>query len=338
MKMIFIVGNSRSGTTMLGRVFGLHPQVHTFDEIHFFENLVRFSDVHERSEWSHDRLIELAERLLTTEREYRHLFAKVNQGKYRDDAETIITLASAKDPVSVYKSFLSFETSRQGKSIPCEQTPRYLFYAQEILSIFPEAVVINLVRDPRDVLLSQKNKWRRRYIDSKRTPLIESIRSWANYHPYTITRLWVSSVRMAEKCASSRRFMTLRYEDLLDKPESSIQELCRFVGIAYSPAMLRVSQIGSSTDKDKPDVTGIDVNRAGSWLKGGLSDVELAVCQDVAGKSMANHGYEVSPVGIGVTQKVMASLSFLVKIVLAISLNIHRTTNLIDSIRRRVNA
>lgn len=36
---IFIVGNSRSGTTMMGRILGNHTDVFTFHELHFFEQL-----------------------------------------------------------------------------------------------------------------------------------------------------------------------------------------------------------------------------------------------------------------------------------------------------------
>ena len=34
--MIFIVGNSRSGTTMLGRMLGKNPSVYSFPELHLF--------------------------------------------------------------------------------------------------------------------------------------------------------------------------------------------------------------------------------------------------------------------------------------------------------------
>ena len=37
--MIFVVGNSRSGTTMMGRILGQHPDVYTFGELHFFGQL-----------------------------------------------------------------------------------------------------------------------------------------------------------------------------------------------------------------------------------------------------------------------------------------------------------
>ncbi|MFI5135892.1 MAG: sulfotransferase, partial [Chitinophagales bacterium] len=39
MPFIFVVGNSRSGTKMMGRILGNHEKVHAFPEMHFFEQL-----------------------------------------------------------------------------------------------------------------------------------------------------------------------------------------------------------------------------------------------------------------------------------------------------------
>jgi hypothetical protein len=38
-KIIFIVGNSRSGTTMMLRIFNNHPKLMVLNELHFFEQL-----------------------------------------------------------------------------------------------------------------------------------------------------------------------------------------------------------------------------------------------------------------------------------------------------------
>nr|MCR5854169.1 sulfotransferase [Thermodesulfobacteriota bacterium] len=95
--------------------------------------------------------------------------------------------------MDVYKFFLYYETKKNKKEIPCEQTPRNLYYLKEIFENVPEAKVIYMLRDPRAVLLSQKNKWKMKFLGHKNMPLKEALRSWINYHPYTISKLWNSA-------------------------------------------------------------------------------------------------------------------------------------------------
>lgn len=65
--ILFIVGNSRSGTTMLGRILGNHSQVYTFGELHFFEQMVQENTL--AVQCSHDKLTASLERLLTSARD-----------------------------------------------------------------------------------------------------------------------------------------------------------------------------------------------------------------------------------------------------------------------------
>jgi hypothetical protein len=333
-RVIFIVGNSRSGTTMLGRVLGKHSRVHTFGELHFFEHQVDAATVCARSSWPLEKRFTLVERLLTTSRD--GFFAKVVPGKYQDEAERVLADVEGDDPVSAYKSFLHYESRRNGKSIPCEQTPRYLFFVKEILDFFPGACVINIVRDPRDVLLSQKNKWRRRFLGAKNIPFSEALRAWVNYHPYTISRLWVAAVRTANRFEGNPRFVSIRFEDLLQQPEASVQSLCSFVGITFEPDMLKVPQVGSSAGMDKPEQKGIDRSRSGSWRNGGLTDVELAICQHVAAKELSSLGYVEEPVVIAAWRRWMSMSGFAFKVLLALLLNLRRTKNLRETLRRRL--
>jgi len=333
-KIIFIVGNSRSGTTMLGRVFGNHSQVYTFGELHFFEHQVDAATVALRGEWAEERCLVLLERLLTTARD--GFFARVEPGRYREDARHILSSVERRDPVSVYHSFLLSEAGSRGKKIPCEQTPRYLFFAQEILDAFPDAVVINMVRDPRDVLLSQKNKWRRRFLGARNIPLTEALRAWANYHPYTIARLWRAAVRAARRHEGNARFVSLRFEDLVKQPEETVRSLCAFTGISYETEMLSVPQVGSSTGMDRPERKGIDGSRSGGWRKGGLTDMELAICQRVCGVEMTRLGYESEAVELAVWRRWMSMSVFALKAMLALMLNLRRTKNLRETLRRRL--
>lgn len=329
---IFIVGNSRSGTTMLGRVLGGHSQVYTYGELHFFERMVQESEL--TSPWERDKLISLLERLLTTARE--GLFCAVEQGRYKKEAESILKLADKNTPVSIYECFLREETKKNRKNIPCEQTPGYLYSSEFILSLFPDAKIINLIRDPRDVLLSQKNKWRRRFLGAKKIPLSEAFRSWINYHPYTITKLWVSSVRTARKLDEHDRFMSLSFEDLLISPEERVKNICNFLGLDFEANMLNVPKVGSSQGKDNFSQLGIDKSNMSGWKKGGLSQVELAICQLVAGKEMAQLDYSFKDVKIPFWKKWWCMLTFVIKAFIALLLNLKRSKNMIKTIQRRL--
>jgi len=320
---------------MLGRIFGNHSEVNTFGELHFFENLLDTSTIDKNNVWPKEKLITLLERLLTSAHD--GLFSHVTHDKFKAKAEQIILENNITNPIHAYRGFLEVETNGRGKSISCEQTPRYLFAANEILELFPDCYIINMIRDPRDVMLSQKNKWRRRFLGGKNIPLFEAIRSWVNYHPYTISRLWVSAVTTANKLERNCRFKTIYFEELLEKPEHIIRELCEFTNIEFEENMLSVPQVGSSAGKDLSDKIGVDKSKAGGWRKGGLSKVELAVCQQVAQQEMKRLGYDVEQVTISFFSKTISMLVFTIKISMALILNIRRNKNIVQTIKRRLN-
>lgn len=334
-RIVFIVGNSRSGTTMLGRVLGLNSKIYTFGELHFFEQLVGAEGLKKSSSWDDKRLLLLLERLLTSSRD--GFFANISAGKYTSEAASILAKASSKNPLGVYNEFLFYEAARCGKVIPCEQTPRYLFFLDEILDAFTDVRVINLIRDPRDVLISQKNKWRRRFLGAKNIPIYEAMRTWANYHPYLISKLWVSCIKQAMRFQADPRVMSIRFEDLLCNPERMIRKISDFVGVSYEPIMLRVPQVGSSTGVDKYEHYGINAARAGSWRRGGLSKTEISICEWVAAREMSGLGYDLSGAGRFELRLLPSMAQLFIKLGLILPMNIRRTRNIIDTLRRRLN-
>ena len=176
-KQIFIVGSSRSGTTMMGRILGNHTNIFTFKELHFFGDIwVNNND----KKLNRDEQVQLLSRLFCIQD--RGIFNQNNFTEFKTKSEKILA-QDISSPLKIYELFLTTISKKNSSSISCEQTPKNLYYLEEILDFFPEAKVINLVRDQRDVLLSQKNKWKRRFLGAKSIPLIEAIRSFVNYHP-----------------------------------------------------------------------------------------------------------------------------------------------------------
>ncbi len=331
--MIFVVGNSRSGTTMMGRVLGGHRDVFTFNELHFFEQLWQPGTRPETI--TREAACGLASRLLTIQRD--GYYTQSDTAEYGNEAKRLVkSIKGSLTPPAVYQAFIYHECANHNKTIGCDQTPRNLYYIEELLALYPQARFVVMVRDPRDVLLSQKNRWKRRRLGAKGTPRCNALRTWAGYHPITISLLWRSGVAAGDRFKDDPRVCVLRFEDLLSAPEAELKRVCASVGIDYDPAMLDVPRIGSSHQTDRPDERGLDPGAAGRWKQGGLTRTELAVCRRITAEHMARHGYDVQPVNAPTLSQLWCRVTWVFKSSLALALNLRRIRNLRESVRRRL--
>lgn len=332
-KVIFIVGNSRSGTTMMRRVLGNHPHIYMLEELHFFEQL--WSTADKTNMLNKTDAITLASKLLFIQRD--GYLSQMNTEKHIADAEKIVAgLAGNLFPHAVLNGFLFFETHRNGKTIPCEKTPQDVFYMGEILELFPGAKIVNMVRDPRGVMLSQKRKWQRRKMGAGFMTKKEQRRLKINYHPITISKLWNSSIRAAAKFKDHPKVHNMIFERLVNDSENEIKSLCQFLEINFTTDMLQIPQVGSSNEADKPDAFGIKTERAGNWEKGGLNKGEIHFCQKICGNYMQQYGYEVKKIQPNPLLVAYYYISFPVKIMLALLFNLHRMKNIGEAIKRRL--
>lgn len=333
-RIYFIVGNSRSGTTMMMRIVNNHPQLHALSELHFFEQLWSPSDRDKAI--SPEEATSLADRLLHVSRE--GYLTKIVQGKYRAEAEKLVSenLSAPIFGQDVFREVAFLETHNAGKQIPCEKTPQNVFYIKEILELYPQARILNMVRDPRGVLLSQKRKWKRRKMGAHFITWKEATRLRINYHPITISRLWNSSIGASLQFEEHPQVHTVHFEDIIGDAENTIRKICEFFEIEFHPNMLEVPHLGSSNEIDDPTKTGIKKDRAGNWRKGGLNPSEIKICQDMAGKYMRPMKYELMDVSPNPLLTFGYYLSFPFKIALALLVNLGRMKNIVDTIRRRM--
>ena len=329
---IFIVGNSRSGTTLTSNLLKSHPLVHSFGEIHFFEQLWKPED---NSELDWQDAIKLGAKLLGIARDSRLLLK--NPEKYNEEASAM--LAEYADEkityVAVYKKFLSYESKLNDKQIPCEQTPRYVFYLKEILQIFPESRVIILLRDPRDILLSQKNKWKQYWSRSNCIHVRELIRTWSNYHPILLAQMWKQAMIAASKHKNDPRVKMVHFEDLLQNTENVVSDICDFSGLEFNSKMLEVPSSKSTLAKQDDSVKGVSSAPIARWKKM-LPNTDLFWCQKIAGPEMEKLGYEIENRAINPFLLGLSAILFPIKAVISLSLNLSQSRNLLGSIRRRL--
>ena len=334
--MIFVVGNSRSGTTMMGRILGKHPDIYTFGELHFFGQLCAppFS-----SELRKANAAKLAAELYCVQQEgYR---THGNPHRFLKEAQVFLNDLTSypETPALLFSAFLHHEATKNGKTIPCDQTPRNVFYIKDILELYPKARIINMIRDPRDVLLSQKRKWKRRFLGGSDMPMKETFRDWINYHPITISHIWRTAVTAADQFIQHERVISIYFEELLAHPETIVKSVCDFAGISYTDTMLQVPQVGSSVAEDKPQQLGINPHRAHSWqretTRGELSSAEIYLNQTITAALMKKHNY--SPVSIqpNVASLALHLLTFPVKLGGAFLFNLDRMKNIRQTLKRR---
>jgi hypothetical protein len=331
---IFVVGSSRSGTTMTGRILNKHPEVFTFNELHFYEQLWQEPD--QTKKINIEKATALLNTLFSTQRD--GYFLRKADDQYKPASEKIINnLKSELFPHELYKAFLTHETERNRKKISCEQTPGYVYYTDWISAHFENPKFIHIVRDPRDVFLSQKNRWKRRKFSGNKVPFQQTLRQWINYHPITIAKLWTGANAKIQQNKAKPFYYIIKYENLLTQAEIEVKKICEFIGIAFYDQMIQIPNIGSSLQQDKPDLLGIDKSKINGWKKGGLNPTEIYICQHICKKVMKENAYELEKASPNILLLMYYFAIFPLMGFLALILSFKRVKNIKESFKRRFN-
>ena len=329
-RQIFVVGSSRSGTTMMGRILNNHPHVFAFKELHFFGTIWNASS---NQALNRQEQIDLLSRLLSIQ--VNGLFQRQDLSNFNKKAVALLAEKNICNPLSIYELFLTTMANENKSTISCEQTPKNIYYLNEILTFFPQAKVINMVRDQRDVLLSQKNKWKRRFLGASNIPLSEAIRSYVNYHPILTSKIWNSSLKYSVKYFDNERVKIVKLEEVLVKPELVVKDICNFLAIDFDQRMLNVPLVGSSTEKDNKHRLLIDSSKKEKWKKGGLNSAEIYLSQLMSRKMMFEFSYRLKKFQLPPILSLFYIITLPVKLILAFLFNIKRMGNMVEVINKR---
>jgi hypothetical protein len=201
MKKFFIVGCPRSGTTMVQQALNRHSRVAIPAETKFFFSFVGHplrSQVRHIKRLNADLGIQLptpATRI-TTEAEGR--------GFYELMAQQYVERLPKKD-ITYFG----------------EKTPEHTGHLPRIRQMFPDAKIVVLYRDGRDVASSlTRMPW-------MSSSLYANFAIWLYYH-------WVIQ-RVKEDDASNLYFA--RYEDIVADPRRELRGILRFLDLPYEPAV-----------------------------------------------------------------------------------------------------
>ena len=119
-------------------------------------------------------------------------------------------------PLHLLGGMLELYARDRGKAHCGEKTPQHLRHVPRILADFPNARVLCLLRDGRDVVLSLRSMpWRPE--------------NWS------AVDAWLDAVRLSELFAAQYPacFLVVRYEDLVAQPEKTLVSVMDFLGLPF---------------------------------------------------------------------------------------------------------
>jgi hypothetical protein len=292
----FIFGHARSGTTLLMRLVRLHPEVHCNYQAHFFTRqplLKSLVDTPEAEEW---------------------LARKSNRWNQGRDLSPLVLRAAA-------DVILERDAAREGKSIVGDKSPSSTIHGQAVRdmhAVYPDAKLVYIVRDGRDVLISERF---RNFVEESKflTPedkrIIADLR--ADPAPFSdgccsiftetfirrVAKGWVTNLQEIEdegRKLFGGNYFGLHYEDLLNRPFDEMSKLWKFLGVKKIGESLEkeiTAEMSSNPDEEWQAQRNGDISsflpkgQAGNWSRL-FTARDKAIFKEVAGAMLVKWKYE----------------------------------------------
>jgi LPS sulfotransferase NodH len=292
----FILGHARSGTTLLMRLVRLHPEVHCNYQAHFFTRkplLKSLVDSAEIEEW---------------------LTRKSNRWNHGRDLSPLVLRASA-------DFIMERDAAREGKMIVGDKSPSSVIHGQvvrDMHSLYPDAKIVNIVRDGRDVLISERFRnfvEESKFLTAEDKRIIDDLRK--DQAPFTngtrsiftetfirnIALRWVND--LTETDAESQQlygenYHSLRYEDLLESPFAEMAKLWKFLSVKkINKTLEKTIQAEMSSNPDEEwqaqrnegIASFLPKGQAGNWQRL-FTARDKSIFKEVAGEMLVKWGYE----------------------------------------------
>lgn len=238
-RRLFVVGCSRSGTTLLQVRLATHPRVASFPETAFFKQATgRFGRALAR--WG---LPTSQERVALW-----RLLAEIGRPDlgYQIPGHPLTFKAAA----ARFVALLDRVAREDGCDVWLEKTPMHVHYIDLIERFVPAAHVIHILRDGRDVVASIVDRARtypERFGDQAAPSF--GIRRW--------NRALEASLAYREHPGHS--FLT--YEALVEDPSRVLRRLCQEAGLRYHEAMAGHDAEDDGSQEVRSSEQGFDQNR-----------------------------------------------------------------------------
>lgn len=269
----FIVGASRSGTTMLRLMLNAHSRLAVPDELKYFRHVDGLYDL---TAWQTPLSTDERRALV---RGYLAARGDVFPGTSAD-LETVALADSDRTLRGPYRTLLAHWARSRGKGRWGEKTPHNIFYVDVLADMFPDAQFVHVVRDPRAV--------------------VQSMNASSYYSGETVFNAlnWRKSIRHGTRLCRdhlrSDQHLTVQYEALVRRPEPTLRAVCAFLSESFEPQMLRFYETAERDMAGQirtPSIASPVTEEAVSKWRERLVPAAVAIIERLCGKEMETYGY-----------------------------------------------
>jgi LPS sulfotransferase NodH len=272
---VFVLGSPRSGTTLLYHMILSAGNFAVYRTESNVFNLLgpRFGDLSVRRNREALMKVWLGSKLFT---------------RSGLDARTIEkkVLEECRNTGDFLRIVMQEIANKQGVERWADCTPDHLLYLREIRKEMPEALVIHILRDGRDVALSlDKQRWIRPFPWDKSKSVLVSGLYWQ----------WIVNRGREYGRTLGADYMEIHFEDLIQNPRPVLAQLGQFIDHDLDYDRIRKVGIGSVSDPNtsfQPESGGQDFNPVERWRKS-LSANQLAACENLVGETLVSLGYKL---------------------------------------------
>ena len=267
---IILLGCRRSGTTLLRKIFSKHPEIVTPPDepqfilgvCHKYGHVIRNKDSALEYVKNHKYLLDGIDVPIL---ESRYLGQNDNTSK-----ALILTI------------FNVWWNNRKSNTLILKHPAiSYENNISIIHDIFPNAMYINLIRDPRANISSQLARWHK-----------DSI--------WRCLNLWKQSINNLDRWKnklSNDRYLEIRYEDLLYSLEDTLKLICKKINVRYTPELLEFKSPGRrwspGGNESHINAKTVDKSRAEVWKKN-LTRQQIKIIEICCRPEIEKYDYQLT--------------------------------------------
>jgi len=208
-----LVGSGSSGSTLLAQLLDNHNEIACGAELGLFSKPILYNNFKLFRE--HCDLIRKYGISSNPYFEDRSVLRNLDGYSLSDDAVWEFVKQSASIEEFIYKMEWMILTSNK-KHIWIEKSPENIYLSTHFIAKFPNAKIIHIVRDPRDVILSFLNR---------------------GHSSITAAEVWITSIAALQPMRGNSCLLEVKYEDLVCNPNQVLKKISMFLTIEWKPSV-----------------------------------------------------------------------------------------------------